>query len=189
MRGSKLVVVLLALSCVAYADEQHVSLGLPATAEDIAKVYWSITPDGENLPPGKGTAKQGEPLYVTHCSGCHGEGGKGNVARALVGGAGSLQSKQPVKSIGSYWPYATTVFDYVRRSIPYTAPMSLSNDEYYAITAYLLHINGIISRNQAIGAKSLPKVKMPNRDGFVLAYHASRSLRLPSQLSADSKRT
>lgn len=164
------VMGLLLVCGIAHAADTPAGLGIPATAEDVAKVSLSIMPDGEGLPPGKGTAKQGEALYATHCIACHGANGKDGVSRALVGGAGSLATDKPVKSVGSFWPYGTTVFDYIRRSMPYTAPMSLSNDEYYAITAYVLYINGIVKPNQVVDAKSLPKVKMPNRDGFVLAY-------------------
>jgi len=145
-------------------------LGAPASEADIARVYWSTSPDGSNLPPGRGTAVEGERLYAEHCVSCHGEGGAGGVSPVLVGGVGSLAGEQPQKTLGSYWPYSTTVFDYIRRAMPFTAPMSLSSDEYYALTAYLLQLNGIIPKDQVIDAESLPQVQMPNREGFVLAY-------------------
>ena len=142
----------------------------PATAEDIERVYLSIIMDGENLPGGSGTVAQGKPLYDTYCAACHGFDGEGTLANQLVGGRGTLDSDAPVKTVGSYWPYATTVFNYIRRSMPYTAPMSLTNEDYYAITAYLLNKNDIIAADTVIDKDSLPKVRMPNRDGFVNAY-------------------
>lgn len=145
-------------------------LGVPASQEDVARVFWSIFPDGQNLPPGKGTAARGRTLFQTHCQVCHGPEGVGKPADRLVGGRGTLTAELPLKTIGSYWPYATTLFNYVRRAMPYTAPMSLSNDDYYSLTAYLLQLNQIIDRDQTIDAKTLPRVVMPNRDGFVNAY-------------------
>ena len=142
----------------------------PATAEDIERVYWTIFPDGENLPEGSGAPVQGKPLYDTHCVACHGLDGEGTLANQLVGGRGTLDSDAPVKTIGSYWPYATTVFNYIRRAMPYTAPMSLANEDYYAITAYLLNRNDIIAADVVIDKDSLPTIQMPNRDGFVNAY-------------------
>ena len=142
----------------------------PATAEDIELVYLSIFPDGENLPEGSGTAKQGKAVYEMYCVACHGMEGEGTLANQLVGGRGTLDSDTPVKTVGSYWPYATTVYNYIRRSMPYTAPMSLTNEDYYAITAYILNKNDIISADKVIDKKSLPKVEMPNRNGFVNAY-------------------
>ncbi len=147
-------------------------LGLPASNEDVARVFWSIFPDGENLPQGEGTAAEGRILFQLHCQACHGPEGAGRPSDRLVGGQGSLGTGMPVKTIGSYWPYATTVFNYIRRAMPYTAPMSLSNDEYYALTAYLLQINEIISSDEIVNAETLPKVVMPNREGFVLSYPA-----------------
>ena len=171
--------LLLALACLGVAcspsgqdPDAAPGLGLPASNEDVARVFWSIFPDGENLPPGSGTAAEGGILFQLHCQACHGPEGAGSPADRLVGGQGTLGTEEPVKTIGSYWPYATTVFNYIRRAMPYTAPMSLSNDEYYALTAYLLKINEIIPSNQIIDAETLPKVVMPNREGFVISYPA-----------------
>lgn len=141
-----------------------------ATEADISGVYFSITPDGGNLPAGSGDAVTGKPLYDAECAACHGFDGEGGIANQLVGGYDSLDGDAPVRTIGSYWPYATTVFDYVRRSMPYATPMSLSNDEYYAITAYLLNMNGIIEGDFVIDRETLPLVQMPNRSGFINAY-------------------
>ncbi|MDP6952807.1 MAG: cytochrome c, partial [Alphaproteobacteria bacterium] len=118
-------------------------LGEPVSAEEVAKWDISIAPDGATLPPGQGDATAGERIYAVHCERCHGRGGRGGegFADALVGGIDSLTSDSPVKTVASYWPYATTMFDYVRRAMPYDRPMSLSNDDVYAVTAYLLSRN------------------------------------------------
>ncbi len=144
-------------------------IGRPATTLEIAGWDIAVRGDGHNLPPGSGTAKEGEELYVTHCASCHGDFGEG-LERwpALMGGRGSLRSDQPRRTIGSFWQHAPSVFDYIRRAMPYAAPQSLSNDEYYAITAYVLFLNELIGEDDKMDATSLPKLAMPNRDGFVL---------------------
>ena len=135
---------------------------------DIAPWEISIGPDGAGLPPGRGTALAGEAVYVAKCQSCHGEKGAGRPNDALVGGIGSLTpGSPPVKTVGSYWPYATTLFDYVRRAMPFQAPKSLTADEVYAVSAYILNLNGIVRPDEVIDAESLRKVKMPNRDGFI----------------------
>jgi cytochrome c len=117
------------------------------------------------------TPQQGERVYIQHCASCHGFKGAGKPNDQLVGGQGSLAgARTPVKTVGSYWPYATTIFDYVRRSMPLTAPQALSNDEVYAVTACLLHLNGIIGERGAVDAESLPRVKMPNQNNFKRFY-------------------
>ena len=162
--------LLCALVLTAKADDARPGFSEPATAGDIALSYLSIQPDGANLPDGSGTAEQGEPLYQIHCASCHGVDGEGALANKLVGGHGTLASDAPVKTLGSYWPYATTVFNYVRRSMPYLQPMSLTNDEYYAITAFMLNKNDIIAADAVMDKTSLPAVVMPNRNGFINAY-------------------
>lgn len=143
------------------------ALGTAASAEEIARYDISIPPTGAGLPPGSGSVQQGEMVYVTKCQACHGEKGAGKPADALVGGQGTLASKAPVRTVGSYWPYATTLFDYVRRAMPISAPLSLSDDEVYAVSAYVLHLNGIVPANAVMNAQTLPQVRMPNREGFV----------------------
>ena len=143
------------------------AFGRVATAQEVAAWDISIPPSGEGLPAGGGTAKRGEAVYIAQCQACHGPKGAGKPADLLVGGVGSLASDKPVRTVGSYWPYATTLFDYTRRAMPATKPLSLSNDEVYAVTAYLLYLDGIISENVEMNASTLPQVKMPNRDGFV----------------------
>ena len=158
---------LLMVSAVAFAAESP-NLGQVGTPEEIASWDISIGPDGVGLPPGSGTPKQGEAVYAGKCVTCHGEKGAGKPNDQLAGGQGTLPGdKPPVKTVGSFWPYATTVFDYVRRAMPYDESKSLSNDEVYAVVAYILNLNGIIADNDTIDAQTLPKVKMPNRDGFV----------------------
>jgi cytochrome c len=148
------------------ADEPH--FGKPVTAADIAAWDISVGPDGAGLPPGKGTVQQGETVYAAKCRACHGEKGAGSPNDRLVGGAGTIApDKAPVKTVGSYWPYATTLFDYVRRAMPWDRPKSLTDEEVYAVAAYVLYLNGVIKQDDVLDAQSLPKVKMPNRDGFV----------------------
>ena len=143
-------------------------LGQPMAPADIAPWDISIGPDGAGLPPGRGTATQGQAVYVAKCQACHGENGAGKPNDALVGGIGTLAAgKVPVRTVGSYWPYATTLFDYVRRAMPFQATKSLSADEVYAVSAYILSLNGIIGPDDVLDAQSLPGVRMPNRDGFI----------------------
>jgi cytochrome c len=143
-------------------------LGQPVAPADLAPWDISVGPDGVGLPPGRGTAAQGEAVYASKCQACHGEKGAGKPNDALVGGLGTIASDRPaVKTVGSYWPYATTLFDYVRRAMPWNETKSLSNDELYAVSAYILHLNGVIAATDVIDAQSLPKVRMPNRDGFI----------------------
>jgi S-disulfanyl-L-cysteine oxidoreductase SoxD len=153
-----------ALACAADSP----NIGRMAAPEEIASWDISIGPDGVGLPRGSGTPKQGEAVYVAKCVACHGERGAGKPNDPLVGGQGTLPGDKPaVKTVGSFWPYATTVFDYVRRAMPYNDSKSLTNDEVYAVVAYVLNLNGIIADNDTMDALTLPKVKMPNRDGFV----------------------
>jgi S-disulfanyl-L-cysteine oxidoreductase SoxD len=145
-------------------------LGRPATTAEIAGWDVSIPPDGRGLPPGAGTPADGARVYAQTCQVCHGEKGVGGPNDRLAGGQGTLASTAPVRTVGSYWPYATTVFDYVRRSMPFFQPHSLTDSEVYAVTAYLLSLNGIIGDQDVMNAETLPRVKMPNRDNFILVY-------------------
>lgn len=141
-------------------------LGAPASREEIARLDISIPPSGSGLPAGSGTARQGAAVYAAKCLACHGEKGAGKPADPLVGGIGSLGSATPLRTVGSYWPYATTLFDYVRRSMPIDNALSLTDDEVYAVCAYILFLNGIVLEDVSMTAATLPLVKMPNRDGF-----------------------
>ena len=157
---------LLLLTTAALAETPD--LGRSATPEEIAAWDISIGPDGAGLPPGNGTPREGEAVYVAKCLPCHGEKGAGKPNDQLVGGLGSLTGDQtPVKTVGSFWPFATTLFDYVRRAMPFNAPRSLRDDEVYAVCAYILELNGIIAENAVMNAQTLAKVQMPNRDGFI----------------------
>jgi cytochrome c len=159
--------ILATTSANAFAVESP-NLGRMATPEEIAPWDVSIGPDGVGLPLGSGTPKQGEAIYAAKCVACHGEKGAGKPNDQLVGGQGTLAGDgPPVKTVGSFWPYATTVFDYVRRAMPYNETKSLSNDEVYAVVAYILNLNGIIADNDTMDQRTLQKVKMPNRDGFM----------------------
>jgi mono/diheme cytochrome c family protein len=142
-------------------------LGHTATSDEIRKWDIAISPDGKELPPGSGTAVEGSKIYAARCAACHGKTGREGPKDVLVGGQGTLNTKKPVRTVGSYWPYATTVWDYINRAMPYQQPGTLSAGEVYSVTAYLLSLNGIIKESDVMDAKTLPQVKMPNRNGFI----------------------
>jgi S-disulfanyl-L-cysteine oxidoreductase SoxD len=143
--------------------------GQPVSEADVAAWDISIGPDGVGLPPGSGTPAQGAVIYAEKCAACHGDKGEGKANARLVGG--QITSDGPVvKTVGSYWPYATSVFDFIRRAMPWTAPKSLPDNEVYAVTAYILRLNGIIGDSDVMDAKTLPQVTMPNRNGFIPLY-------------------
>ena len=145
--------------------------GKPIAEADAAAWDISIAPDGKGLPEGSGTPAQGSAVYAQKCASCHGEKGEGGLGPRLVGGQGTLKAPaQPVQTVGSYWPYSTMLFDYVRRAMPYAQPKSLSNDEVYAAVAYILSINGIIKDTDVLNKDTIMKVQMPNRDGFIDLY-------------------
>lgn len=141
-------------------------LGKPVAAEIVAKWNTTIFPDGRGLPPGKGTAKEGRAVYDAKCSNCHGPEGRGETAEELVGTEIPLNEPDTSQTIGSYWPYAPTLFDYTRRAMPMDKPGSLTADEVYAVSAYLLQLNGIVDEADEMNAATLAKIRMPNRDGF-----------------------
>jgi mono/diheme cytochrome c family protein len=167
-----LAAALLVLGLSRATAQEGPGLGVEATPEQIAAWALTVLPNGEGLPPGAGTARAGQPIYARTCAGCHGTEGQGGPSDRLVGGQGSLTSANPVKTVGSYWPYATTVFDYIRRAMPFTAPQSLTADETYALTAYLLYLNDIIGIDDVIDSATLPAVRMPNAKNFYSAYPA-----------------
>ncbi|HVQ62795.1 MAG TPA: cytochrome c [Burkholderiales bacterium] len=146
------------------------NLGQPLRPADIAAWDISIHPDGSGLPPGSGTPAQGAKIYSQKCALCHGESGKGGTGAALVGGAPLTNGIETPKTIANFWGYSTTVFDFIRRAMPWQQPRTLSNDEVYALTAYILSLNKLIGENDAMNAETLPKVKMPNRDGFIIRF-------------------
>src|SRR5512138_2539475 len=141
-------------------------LGQPIEQRDLAAWDIHVLPDGAGLPPGSGTPAQGAKIFAEKCAACHGMEGKGGINAALVG-APPLKSIDAPKTIANFWPYATTVFDYIRRAMPWPQPRSLTDEEAYALTAYILARNKLIGDNEAMNAQTLPKVRMPNRDGFI----------------------
>ncbi len=166
MRELIAAAVVVALGSAAFAESPD--LGKPISPQDLASWDISIGPQGVGLPPGSGTPKQGEEIFNAKCQACHAAKGAGGPNDRLVGGQGTLAGEKPaVKTVGSYWPYATTLFDYIRRAMPYYELKSLTNDEVYAVAAYVLNLNGVIGETETLDAQSLPKVKMPNRDGFI----------------------
>lgn len=160
-------VTLAAQSPAPAAQSSKYGVGQPATPEQIRSLGVAIAPDGTGLPEGSGTVAAGRDVYVASCARCHGEKGAGDVGPVLVGGQGTLKTAKPLKTVGSFWPYATTLWDYINRAMPFDQPGALKPTEVYAVVAYILNLNRIIPDNQVMDAKSLPKVKMPNRDGFV----------------------
>jgi S-disulfanyl-L-cysteine oxidoreductase SoxD len=163
------IVALLTIAGVwpAAAQLQTYGVGRPPTAEEVKAWELTIRPDGQGLPPGRGTAALGQAIYAERCAACHGETGEDPKYSRLVGGHGSLATAQPIRTIGSFWQYATTLWSYIRRAQPFDNPGSLTADQVYAVTAYLLHRNGIIGAQEVMDATTLPLVRMPNRDGFV----------------------
>jgi mono/diheme cytochrome c family protein len=154
-------------STPAVAEQPHYAIGRAPTPAEIAAWDIDVRADGKGLPKGRGGVEQGKEIYAARCAACHGDKGQGGEAEALVGGLGTLTKPNPIRTIGSYWPYATTVFDFVRRAMPFNAPQSLSNDEVYAVSAYLLHLNGLVPATAVLDATSLPQIMMPNRHGFI----------------------
>jgi len=141
--------------------------GRPATPDEIKLWDIDVRPDGKGLPDGSGTVAQGKQVFADNCAACHGDNGRDGIKDRLVGGQGTLASDMPIKTVGSFWPYATTLFDYIRRAMPYPTPGSLSVDETYAVAAYILSLNGILPADGKLDKASLSNIKMPNRDGFI----------------------
>lgn len=153
--------------CPAYADPRHYDLGRVPTQAEIDAWNIDVRADGQGLPPGRGSVTQGRAIFADICAACHGDQGQGGLADRLVGGSGTLTNPNPVRTVGSFWPYATTLFDYVRRAMPFSAPESLTDDQVYAVAAYVLAMNGIVPDDAVLDAGNLAKIKMPNRNGFV----------------------
>lgn len=158
------LVILAAIPTLSLASHD---MGTPLTSAEISGWNIDVSPDGRGLPPGSGDVVTGARIFESKCAACHGAAGQGGLGDPLVGGRGTLTSDKPKRTIGSYWPYATTLFDYIRRAMPFNAPQSLTSDEVYALSAFLLNQNGIVPPNTRLDRNSLPKVIMPNRDGFV----------------------
>jgi cytochrome c len=146
------------------------NLGTPISEAEIAPWDISILPDGTGLPPGSGTPADGARIFAAKCSVCHGENGKGGLAAAIAGGGPLTSAIETTKTIANFWPYATTLFDFTRRAMPWPRPRTLTNDEVYALTAYMLSLNKIVGDNDVMNAQTLPTVRMPNRDGFIARF-------------------
>ncbi|HEX8882324.1 MAG TPA: cytochrome c [Candidatus Acidoferrum sp.] len=159
---------MMALVTAALAQTPRYKVGRVATADEIRKRDISVAPDGSGLPVGHGTVTQGRGVYGMLCASCHGDQAQGvGPYPALAGGKGTLASTNPVLTVGSYWPYATTVWDYIRRTMPYQKPGSLTVDDAYSVTAFILFMNGIVDEKTDLNERNLAQVKMPNRDGFI----------------------
>jgi len=148
---------------------QAPNLGKPLSPAEIAAWDINVLPDGTGLPSGSGTPAEGARVYSAKCAVCHGENGKGGTSARLVGGE-PIKDMESEKTIANFWPFATTLFDYIRRAMPWRQPKSLTNDEVYSLTAYILSLNKIIGENDTMDAQTLPKVRMPNRDGFIVRF-------------------
>ena len=156
------------LACAEAAQAQSpYGIGRAAAPEEIAGWKIDIGRDGSNLPPGSGNVSHGREVFDQQCAACHGAKGEGGVGDRLVGGQGTLATPKPVRTVGSYWPYAPTLFDYIRRAMPQNAPQSLSNEDVYAVSAYILNLNGLLPPDATLDAKTLSAIKMPNRSMFV----------------------
>jgi cytochrome c len=162
--------VAIAFACLPAVAQQGPGLGEPISDADLAPWDISIETNGGGLPPGSGTVAQGQTVYETQCLSCHGPEGQDGQHDRLVGGHGTLEDFNQIRTLGSFWPYASTVFDYIRRAMPFNTPQTLTDDEVYAVTAYLLHLNGIVEADATIDARTLAGITMPNADGFIMAY-------------------
>ena len=151
----------------AFAQSPTYGFGHTPSADELKKVDIDILPNGAGLPPGSGTAAIGKQVYTAKCLTCHGPTGIEGPQDILAGGRGTLATPKPQKTVGSYWPYATTLWDYIRRAMPFDHPGTLTNDDIYAVSAYVLLLNHIVGEQDVLDQTTLPKIQMPNRDGFV----------------------
>jgi cytochrome c len=167
-RTTVAILALAAATCATAAHAQSkYGIGRAATPAEIAGWNIDIGRDGSGLPPGSGTVSHGREVFEQQCAACHGDKGQGGVGDQLVGGQGTLATAKPMRTVGSYWPYAPTLFDYIRRAMPQNAPQSLSNEDVYAVSAYILNLNGLLPADATLDAKTMAAIKMPNRDKFV----------------------
>jgi len=171
-----LLVALVIASATARAQSPTFGVGRPPTPEEIRELGSAIAPDGTGLPAGSGTVAAGRELFSAQCARCHGPNGEGDVGPVLVGGRGSLSTPRPLKTVGSFWPYATTLWDYINRAMPYEQPHTLAADDVYSVTAFVLFLNGIVGERDVVSETTLPRVKMPNQNGFVPDNRANENL-------------
>ena len=165
--ASILVLLAFAASSFLANSQETVRLGTPISESQLADFDLIAQPDGSGLPPGSGTARQGKAVYDARCAACHGTNGEGISGATVIVGGDMQSAGTPLRTVGSYWPEASTVFDFVRRAMPADAPKSLSDDEVYQVVAYVLFMNGIVTEDQQLNANSLPRIEMPNADGFI----------------------
>ena len=177
MRSPNKVVASLVVTVALMSPVLAYDFGCRATPEEIKLWDIEVRPDGKGLPEGSGTVAHGKQVFEENCSACHGEAGQGGIKDRLVGGQGTLASDMPVKTVGSFWPYATTLFDYINRAMPYQAPGSLSVDDTYAVAAYILSLNGILPAEGKHDSQSLPKIRMPYREAFLAEPDFSRNMK------------
>jgi S-disulfanyl-L-cysteine oxidoreductase SoxD len=163
----RVAVVFLLAAAPAFADSPRYHLGRTPTQAEIDAWNIDVRADGRGLPLGHGSVAEGRAIFAERCAACHGDKGQGGPADPLAGGFGTLTEPNPVRTVGSYWPYATTLFDFIRRAMPFNAPESLSDDQVYAVSAYVLLLNGIVSDDTVLDATNLVKIVMPNRNGFI----------------------
>jgi S-disulfanyl-L-cysteine oxidoreductase SoxD len=166
-RNVVLISVVAFAASPAFADPPGYNVGHRPAQADIDAWDTDVRADGQGLPAGQGSVIQGRAVFAQACAACHGDKGQGALSDPLVGGFGTLAEPKPVRTVGSYWPYATTLFDYVRRAMPFNAPGSLTNDQVYAVAAYILAMNGIVPDDTILDAGNLPTIAMPNRNGFI----------------------
>lgn len=164
--GVAFAIVLCVPASTARAQGRY-GIGRPATAAEIAGWNTDVGRDGSNLPKGSGSVSHGREVFAQQCASCHGDNGEGGLGDRLAGGQGTIGTAKPIRTVGSFWPYAPTLFDYIRRAMPQNAPQSLSDEEVYAVSAYVLNLNGLVGADATLDAKSLAAIKMPNRDMFV----------------------
>lgn len=150
--------------------ERPFGFGKAATADEIAGWDIDVRADGKGLPEGSGSVEDGQRIYDAKCAACHGTFGESNSYLQIAGGVGTLRSDQPLRTTGSKLNYAPTLWDYIRRSMPFTAPQTLTNDEVYALTAYVLNLNDIVPAGTVLDRTTLPRIRMPNRDGFTTEH-------------------
>lgn len=168
IKPGALILIFAALVSVANAQEHaRYGIGRTATAAEIAGWNIDVGRDGRGLPPGSGRVAHGRDVFEQQCVACHGDKGQGGVGDRLVGGQGTLATPHPIKTVGSYWPYAPILFDYIRRAMPQNAPGSLSNEDVYAVSAFILYLNGLLPSDAVLDAKTMAAIKMPNRNMFV----------------------
>ena len=163
--------LLFAFGPLAVNSQESVRLGIPVTQEDLLDFDLIAPPDGSGFPSGSGTAQEGKQVYDVNCAVCHGANGEGTSGNTVIVG-GDMQSEgPPLRTVGSYWPYASTLFDFIRRAMPATAPKSLTNQQVWQVTAYVLYMNGIVEENTQINGETIREIEMPNANGFINRSH------------------